>query len=238
MTKKTQTLVLFDIGGVLLKLDYSSFYERGAEYSGKTPTNFEEEYIKSGLEKGAINGTIKQEEYFERLQGLVSPTKLAPANLKDLISLFWTGQAEEVIETKRKVHKAGFSVGLFSNISDFGLEIIPKEYPEIFETYDGPKVYSFKIGAGKPSPKMYRAKEIQDFKKIIYIDDNESYVRTGVEQFNWQGIWFTPFIDKAESIRVDDTKNLVAPTKSNENFKKANSIKGLEQALIDFGINL
>ncbi|MCX6707448.1 MAG: hypothetical protein NT001_04900 [Candidatus Woesearchaeota archaeon] len=231
---KKDILILFDVGGVLLKLDYNRFYEAAARLSGTMNAGeFKNRFVESGIEFMAIKGEIKAADYLQRLREMISPQEDATDDeLKRIRGYCWKERVDEAVSLKRRLHENKYSVGILSNISDFALETISSRYPEMLETYDrsSPRIYSFQIGSMKPELLMYQA--IKGYNKVILIDDKESYLRTGIEEFGWNGILFTPFIDEAEAIRsIHNNKEI-----PRDNFSVAGSMKELESSLNKLGI--
>lgn len=235
MQDKRKTLILFDAGAVLLKLDYGSFFREASKIRGCTSEEFAKLYNKSVIETDSLSGKLSDEETLEKTSKLISPYK--PISIEEtvnLIKLNWPEEISDVVNLKKRVYEAGYSIGLFSNTSNFAIETISKQWPEIFETYDTsmPKIYSFQVGSVKPQVEMYQ--KIKGYNRVIFIDDKESYLKTGIEKFGWVGIHFTPYIDNAESIRAQHNDT----TKPEKDFYTADSIKALEKCLITLGIKI
>lgn len=235
MNDKRSTLVLFDVGAVLVKLDYKSFFDKAAKIRGCSREEFVQVYNTSNIEVDSMIRKMSVEENLEKVANLVSPGNPLPAEqVKALIKLNWPGKIDDVVDLKSRIFKAGYSIGLLSNISLFALETISNQWPDIFELYDDsmPKIYSYSVGTMKPHPKMYE--QIKGYDKVILIDDKESYLRTGIEQFDWTGILFTPYIDHAEAIRAQHNDT----TKPAKNFYVADSPKDLEGRLRKLGLKI
>lgn len=233
---KRRTLVLFDVGGVLLKIEFSRFYEEAARLSQHlSPHDFKKAYLSSNLEVDFLSGRIKTADYMNQLRTIISPGKSIPKEeLLRVVSYCWKEPMYDMIELKRKVYESGCCVGIFSNMSELGYKVISEMNPEMFETFDpsSPLILSFQVGSMKPKPEMYR--KVSGYDKVILIDDNELYVRKGVEDFGWCGISFTPFIDKAEASRpVSRDKG-----KPSGNLRIANSIEEVVESLKYFGVKL
>lgn len=227
------TLVLWDVGGVLLRLAYSGFYERGGELTNKTPEEFKAWYIQSKLEERALTGAIRKQQYFQALREKIAPVKLTDQQLKDWISLFWGNQVDETVDLKKRIHEKGYSAGILSSMTDYALEILFDKHPGMFETWGGPKVYSFEHGIIKPDLKIYQ-KIPKSFKKVIFIEDKAVYLDPGIENLGWSGIHLTAFIDSAEAIRAVHSEVV----KQRENFRQVSSVEGLENALRFLGVKL
>jgi len=234
MVDRKNHLVLFDIGAVLLHLDFGRFYKTVAGLSSRyrTQESFKEAYASSRLESDFMKGLLKSDEFLDKLRELVDPKKdLSSEELKEIFSYRLGEPAQDVIELKKRLQHAGYRVGIFSNTTVLDFNFISARYPSVVDA-SAPSVYSFQNHSLKPEPKMYGL--IKGFKSVTFVDDKESYLRTGIEQFGWNGILFTPFIDRSEAIRSvhNDT------SKPQERFRIANSVEDLEDALRHFGIEI
>lgn len=233
---RRKTLILFDVGSVLLKLDFNRFYKEASKLSENLSSeDFRKAYLHSHLEGIFLSGGINTTDCLDKLSEIISSGKEIPhSKLIKIVSYMWKEPVEEMIELKRRVYKAGYSVGIFSNMSELGLKVISEMEPKIFETYDSsfPSIFSFKVGSIKPHPAMYQ--EIKGYDKVILIDDNESYIRMGIDTFEWYGILFTPFIDEAEASRPAG-KSVVIPS---ENLRIVNSVDEVVEPLKYFGVDV
>jgi FMN phosphatase YigB (HAD superfamily) len=232
---KRNTLVLFDVGAVLVKLDYKSFFDKAAEIRGCAREEFVQMYNASNIEIDSILGKMDAQENLEKVGKLVSPScHLSNEQTGVLLKLNWPGEIREVVDLKHKVFKAGYSVGILSNIGEFAFDAIGGQWPDIFDLYDPsmPAVYSYRVGSMKPQQKIYE--QVKGYGKVILIDDKESYLRTGIEHFGWIGIHFTPYIDHAEAIRAQHNDT----TKPANDFYVADSQKELEGCLRKLGLKI
>jgi hypothetical protein len=218
---KRKTLVLFDVGAVLLTMNFRRLYEGAAALSGAiTPEEFKSRYVESRIDILACKGLISRSESVERLRKLIGPR-----------------------EPKQRVHEAGYTVGILSNITELALEQISRRFPEIFETFDGrsPRLYSCRLGAMKPELEIYR--RVSGYRKVIFIDDKDVYLEVPVRLLGWKGIWLTPWIDESESLRAAhgecarDVSGVNYRSRSG-NFRRADSLLELMGHLRDFGVEL
>lgn len=235
MKNTKNTLVLFDVGAVLLELKYSGFYEEAAKIKGCAPEEFKELYARSQIELKALQGKLNPKESTKQLLDL-----LGNPNLSELERLdSWGGPINSVIDLKQKLYfDSGVSVGIFSNIDQKGVERIERTWPAMLRTFDpeAPFICSYLSGDVKPNTPMYQDVQKFNFKEVIFIDDKESYLKIGVEQFGWKGILFTPYKDSAEAIK--SFAGHEGGELSGENYRTANSVGKLEQSLRDFGIKI
>ncbi len=230
-----KTLVLFDVGGVLVKLNFSKFYNEVIKLSKNISVDEFKKRFSNEIQKYSLTGNLALEEYFEKLRGIISSGKyISNKEFEDLFAFALGESIDEIIKLKKRIYEAGYSVGIFSNIDDIALKIIKQMDGEVFETYDksNPVIYSHEVGHTKIDKEMYE--KISGYDRIVYIDDNENYLKIGIEKFSWYGILFTEYIDDAEAIRLVHNDK----TRPEKNFKIANNIGGLENALREFGIKI
>ena len=231
------TLVLFDLGAVLIRINFNKFYEAAARLSkDKNPEEFKKAYISSGIDIKIMNGDMSGTDFLRNVQKLINPKrKVSDSELKTIFGYFLGAQIDEMVDLKKRIYKTGHAVGLFSNTSEPIVKTISQNTPEVLEIYDDswPKIYSFQIGDVKPNPPMYEA--VKGFSNVILVDDNRSYLRTGIENFGWKGILFTPYVDKSEAQRVVHTDMTKLDP---EDFRTADSIDEVVESLREFGVNI
>ena len=237
--QRSKTLALFDIGAVLLELDYSTFFREAAKLSadGKSPEDFKEAYIAANLEPRFHAGQMSSGSYLNELQRLINPGRnLSEEELTALVGMRYTGAIDEVVEIKRRAHEAGYAVGLFSTTCELDVRIFNARYPEMMETFrpSNPRIFSFDAGSCKPEPPMYQRVQEFGFERVIFIDDKPSHIRAGVEEFGWKGILFTPYVDQAEAMRAVHSDTTI-PQKD---FRVADSVEELIDALRCFGVEV
>lgn len=182
-------LVLFDIGGVLLELHISRFFVEGAAASRMFlghPGAMRLVFEHYKWEENYHNGTLSSEDFFEILRAhldfMVPIEKIAEIYRRRL------GQPiQEMIALKKRLGESGITVGLFSNTSQEDTQFLMKAYPEIYETFGGPKIFSYRIGSSKPNRKMYEM--IQGFDDITLIEDTPRNLVTAKE-FGWKGLLY------------------------------------------------
>jgi FMN phosphatase YigB (HAD superfamily) len=234
MPEKYKTLILFDVGAVLIKINYTRFYRAASRLVKMEPEEFKKAYIDSGIEGKLSRGEIKYEQYFSWYKQIGQlPDDYTMEKHKAYIhGNIFDGPIEENITLKNKLANEGFAVGLFSNITDAAVVYINTNFPEMLRVYkrNNPKIFSYQVGAMKNEDKMFI--KITSWEKVIYIDDNIKYINIGIKDFGWYGIWFTPFIDKQEAARTlgDTAKEL------KNNYTRADTFEELATALNKLGI--
>ncbi|MBS3054796.1 MAG: hypothetical protein J4431_04625 [Candidatus Aenigmarchaeota archaeon] len=227
-------LVLWDVGGVLLRLNYGQFYDEGARLSGRlTRGQFKDAYIGSRIDYRAMKGELDKAGFVSELRRILG-RPVAEADAKKLLRLSLGRLYPPAIELKERAYRSEYPVGVLSNASQMVHEILKDDFPEAVETfsYENPSVFSYQVGAVKPEDAIYRA--VPKFDEVTFIDDKVSYVRKAIDDFGWNGILFTPIIDKEEAIRAGHND----ARKPGKNFSEAGSMEQLAEALNRFGISL
>lgn len=237
MSNRKKTLILFDVGAVQVSIDFDLFYKRLSELSQDFDSKeLRRIYGESDLDIRFAEG-LPIKDYLTLLRKLihirddVSDEGLENAYLSKLDS-----QIESVIEIKERLSKSGYSTGIFSNIDPLVFNFISTTYPRVFETSkNGSSIaVSFRVGSVKPKKVIYET--INGFERVIYIDDNKVYVQVGTNQFGWNGIWFTPFIDPGETQRQKEGGSEL--NISSNRFSTASSIDELVKSLEAFNLEL
>ncbi|MBI4019344.1 MAG: hypothetical protein HY364_03755 [Candidatus Aenigmarchaeota archaeon] len=227
-------LILWDIGGVLLRLNYGEFYDEGARLSGTlTPEQFKDAYIESRIDYRAMKGVLDKAMFISELRRILK-RPIAEQDVKNFLKLSLGRPYPPTLELKERAHRSGYPVGVLSNASQIVHEILKEDFPETIETFsrENPAVFSYQVGSVKPEDEIYKA--VPKFDEVTFIDDKVSYVKKAIDDFGWNGILFTPIIDKHEAIRAEHN-DVRKPLK---NFAEAGSTEQLVEALNRFGISL
>jgi len=234
--EKYDNLVLFDVGGVLLRLDFNLFYEAAAKAAGTTAEEFRKIYADSRLEVRSLDGTINKNEYFGGIRYLIGKN-LTNEEIGLIKERAWASQIDEMVGLKKRVYEAGNAVGILSNTDEHALETLPVRYPQIYELFNPsfPQIFSCRMKMMKPEIKMYNEAEKFGAKKIVFIDDKETYAKVPVKELGWHGILFTQYVDKSEAIRQIEKDK---PAEVSQNLRTADSVSEVEKALREFGVSV
>jgi HAD superfamily hydrolase (TIGR01509 family) len=87
-----------------------------------------------------------------------------------------------------ELRQRGFKTYIFSNTNDLAIEHVVRNFP-FFTNFDG-YVYSYKVGAMKPEPKIYVAMEAMAGMRgadLIYLDDRAENIAAGAAR-GWRAI--------------------------------------------------
>jgi FMN phosphatase YigB (HAD superfamily) len=220
-------LILFDVGNVLVKLDFLAAGEKAAILSqGRlTPEEFLGKYCERGLDHSYITGKIGDEELILGLEEIVG--KVSHDELRKLAVIHHAGVISDMVRLKEDLIENGSSVGIFSNTGPLHYLDILTRFPEVYSSAN-PLVLSFLNHTSKPDRKMY---ELVNHSNVIYIDDSDTYVSRGVNEFGWMGIVYKACIDLNEPQRRRDET-----TSFNNQLRVAKSALEVRSHLEELGV--
>jgi FMN phosphatase YigB (HAD superfamily) len=159
--------IIFDIGNVLLRFDFSLVVRRIAPFCSGNTRDFDSllEPLKMRLESGSINGETFLKEVSASIGYSGDPALLRSA---------WQEIFTPIEATHALVERLHGSLPLFllSNTNDLHAEYFLARYP-VFKRFDG-AVYSHECGLMKPDASIYRH-TLEQFKldagRVFFIDD-------------------------------------------------------------------
>jgi FMN phosphatase YigB (HAD superfamily) len=240
--ERKKTLVLWDVGAVLVRLTYGKFYENGARLHNEqnpdldiAPDQFRRLFVESRLEERQVRGEISTNHFLDGIAKLVSPYTSKNEALS-LVMNCWGAPLQPMIDLKRRIYEAGYSVGIISNISELAWIALTAKSPEMFSVYDSssPVLFSYREGTIKPKRDFYE--RVNGYSQVIFIDDKTEYLRYPCEKIGWKGIWYNGCIDEAETMRLIQPKG--AMQVDGKNILAAESAMQLAMALERFGLRL
>lgn len=230
-------LVLFDVGGVTLRLNNKRLYDELGRISGSAQGYLMKQY--ANIERRANAGQIDAAGFVELTRELLR-TDLPDDQVVRLIASPWAGTSQDVLSVKRRVHQSNHSVGIFSNVSELALQVLSQRHPVIYESYGGPLFYSCRLGSTKPQPTMYDSAAQfaaeNDLGTPILIDDNRANTAVGsANPYNWNCITFLQNVDPDEPGRLLEDAD-TPPVRSAT--KEARTTEDLVVALAEFGVDV
>ena len=182
----TPSIVVFDLGKVLVDFDYSIAARKVAAHSARAV-----EHLRSFLESSPLlvqyeTGRLTRGEFFAEIcqatgfQGTL-------AEFGEFFADIFTA-IPPMIELHAGLRRRGVPTYIFSNTNDLAVEHIRRNFP-FFRNFDG-YIFSYEVGAMKPDPKIYEALEKLTGRRgveILYIDDRPENVAGGAAR-GWQTI--------------------------------------------------
>ena len=182
----TPSIVVFDLGKVLVDFDYSIAGRRIAARGTMSPADVQKFLDHSPLLYRYETGLMTRQEFFEEVRqatGFRGGIEEFGAFFADIFS-----EMPPMIELHASLRRSGIPSYIFSNTNDLAIEHIRRNFP-FFSNFNG-YILSYEIGAMKPATKIYEALESLSGKRgseILYLDDRRENVDAGAVR-GWQVI--------------------------------------------------
>lgn len=180
------TVVVFDLGKVLVDFDYSIAARKIAAHSDLPPAQIETLIGQSPLIIDYESGRLKRSEFFKKIRqvtGFQGTMDEFGAFFADIFT-----PIPPMIELHAKLHRHGIPTYVLSNTNDLAIEHIRRNFP-FFRDFDG-YIFSCEIGIMKPDATIYEALEKlagRRGKEIVYLDDRLENVHAGAVR-GWRAI--------------------------------------------------
>ncbi len=186
MAKK---ILALDIGNVCLRLRPERCFGRFG-YKAITEVPSELLMVFQQLETGRID----EAAFFGEIRRILN-LKIDDAALRDLWCAILGEPMPGMAALVRDLVAADIQPVFLSDISTLHLDYFRRNYPVTEWVPDG--IYSFVVGACKPSPAMYAAFEADFGKPVLYVDDRPACLE-GAAPFGWP----THLFQDAETLRA------------------------------------
>jgi glucose-1-phosphatase len=188
---KKYSVIVFDLGNVLIPFDYSHALEKLNEIDNELGSKFWEYYmVNYKLHRDFERGDIEEEDFINKIL-LFFENKIDRETFCNLYSKIFT-ENKEVTKLLPQLKKKYILV-LLSNTNSIHMEYGWKDFPFI-ENFDK-MILSHQVNAVKPEPKIYKAVEEYTQKppgEHLFIDDIEEYIEAA-KSAGWDGIKFTGY---------------------------------------------
>ena len=180
------TIIVFDLGKVLVDFDYSIAARRIAARCGKSLSVVADVIAQSRFIIDYEAGRLTRAEFFQFVREATGFRGTLEEFGKFFADIFWP--IPPMIEFHAKLRQRGFKTYIFSNTNDLAIEHIQRNFP-FFQHFAG-YIYSYEVRAVKPEAKIYEALEqLADRRgpEIVYLDDRSENVTGGAAR-GWQAI--------------------------------------------------
>lgn len=184
MTKPS--IVVFDLGKVLVDFDYSIAGRRIAAQADLSPAEVQQFLDHSPLLYRYETGLMTRQEFFETVRQHTGFRGSFEEFGQFFADIFW--EIPLMVEAQATLRQRGIPTYMFSNTNDLAIEHIRRNFP-FFSNFDG-HILSYEVGAMKPHPKIYEDLETLSGKRgpeILYLDDRQENVDGGAAR-GWQVI--------------------------------------------------
>ena len=180
------SIVVFDLGKVLVDFDYSIAGRRIAAHS-KLPDSEVQKFLdQTPLLHRYETGLMTRQEFFEAVRNHTG-YRGSLAEFSEFFADIFT-EMPEMTALHAALRRKGIPTYIFSNTNDLAAEHVRRAFP-FFANFDG-YVLSYEVGAMKPDAMIYEALEKMSGKRgaeILYLDDRQENVDAGAAR-GWQVI--------------------------------------------------
>lgn len=180
------TVVVFDLGKVLVDFDYSIAARKIAARSTMSLDGINRFVGDSGITVKYELGSVTRREFFEQARQAMGFHGTFEEFGEFFADIFT--EIPPMIELHAALRRRGIPTYIFSNTNDLAVEHIRRNFP-FFKHFDG-YILSYQICAMKPDAKIYEALEKlagRHGADIVYLDDRPENAAAGAAR-GWRAI--------------------------------------------------
>ncbi len=188
---KKYSVIVFDLGNVLIPFDYSLMIKRFNDLKQGLGDNFAD-YYKNNYEihRNFERGDIPESEFIKKMLNVLE-NKIDSATFCNMFSNIF--KANEQVASLLPILKRKYKLVLLSNTNSIHHEYGWKTY-SFLKNFDK-LILSYEVRAIKPEEKIYRAAEV--YTKVpprehFFIDDILEYV-DGAKKVGWDAVQFSDY---------------------------------------------
>ena len=200
MQKRKYSVIVFDLGNVLIPFDYNILINKlDAVKKGSGKHFFNTYFANYEFHRDFERGKINEEKFIERMLEILDHS-IDEETFRNYFSSIFK-QNKEVAALLPALKKK-YKLILLSNTNSIHEKYGWEQYE--FLKYFDDLILSHKIGAVKPEEKIYRAVEKSSgspAEEHIFIDDIEEYVNAA-KSFGWDGIQFKSYDYLVKDLRL------------------------------------
>ena len=183
---RSPSIVVFDLGKVLVDFDYSIAARKIAAQSRKSLAEIKVLIEQSRFVIDYETGRMTRREFYERVREATGFRGTLEEFGEFFADIFT--EIPPMIELHAEVRRRGIPTYIFSNTNDLAIEHVRRSFP-FYANFDG-YIYSYEVGAMKPDGKIYEALEKLAGRRgadVVYLDDRPENVEGGAAR-GWQAI--------------------------------------------------
>ncbi len=166
----------FDLGKVLVDFDTQRMIRQVAELCGVEPEAVMRAVVDSGLQRRYELGELSSAEFYEQFCAAVGCRPAYDALSEAASDIFWLNVP--MLPVVAHLAQAGYRLGILSNTCENHWEYCVRRFAILQDTFEI-AVLSFRVGALKPDPKIYRAAAAAAGcrpEEIFFVDDTAGHV--------------------------------------------------------------
>jgi FMN phosphatase YigB (HAD superfamily) len=171
----TISVITFDLGNVLIKVDHLRFCRRLGALAGISPREVYAQVFESSLEPGYDTGSITSQEFYQRVTAHFGVT-LPYWRFSD----FWCDIFDPMDGMEKLVRhlEPHYPLYLLSNTNNLHFEYIRERFNDLLGRFRA-FVLSYEVGSRKPEAAIYQALVRQVGRRpeeILFLDDKPAFV--------------------------------------------------------------
>ncbi|MFO8018265.1 MAG: HAD family phosphatase [Promethearchaeia archaeon] len=166
--------ILWDLGGVIVNLDYTSFFRFIQTHSKLQLTEAKFKQILMSNYDAYHEGTISSNEFYELMNNVLKLNQIRETEFFNAFNSIIQSLNTDTIEIIKKVKRQDLTSFVLSNVnSAHWNHLLEKDWDwmPLFEDF----ILSYEIGVTKPDPEIYKyaiEKARCKANQILFIDDN------------------------------------------------------------------
>ena len=199
MLNRKYSVIVFDLGNVLLPFDYNKLLSKLEKVEGGLGEHFEEIYYSNyEFHRNFERGKISEEKFIGRMLEILNHKIDSATFCNYYANIFEVN--EDVAALLPKL-KENYKLIILSNTDPIHTKYGWEHY-EFLQHFDN-LILSHETGAVKPEEKIYRAVEKASgvpAEEHLFIDDIDKYVDAAMN-LGWDGIQFTCYSSLLEELK-------------------------------------
>ncbi len=180
----------FDLGKVLVDFDTPRMIRQVAELCGVDPEAVVRAVVDSGLQRRYELGELSSAEFYEQFCAAIGRHPPYDALAQAASSIFWLNVP--MVPVVAHLAQAGYRLGILSNTCENHWEYCARRFAILQDTFEV-AVLSYRVGALKPDPEIYRAAAEAAAcrpEEIFFVDDTPGHVE-GAQAAGFDAVQYT-----------------------------------------------
>ena len=172
-------VILFDLGNVLVDVDYSIAAKRISHFCEATPSDIIARLLSTDVTRLFEEGSITPEDFFSRLQEMFNLRLSYQAFVPIWNEVFFLSSKNRFVYSLANNLRSNYTIAILSNINILHYEYLKKHFP-VFSIFHN-VFTSCLMGLVKPEPEIYKKTLIAlrvSPGEVFYTDDRDDLIKS------------------------------------------------------------